>query len=874
MHLKTTLLSLSIILFSLVATSQSTIYTQDFSSQNGKGAIGGSPSITIDTSDVTWSVDTSDVNFQDASDYIQVVSEKLEFRDTEGNAKWISSAITITNLISLTLSIDLSEVGTMESSDTISVYYKIDNGSETLVRLINDDFTSVTLTDTALSGTGDALYIIVYAKNGADTEKHRIDNVTVKGSCGSSPTESSNFAASTNVNAATLTWTAPTCSDSVMIVAKLSSTISGTPTGDGSSYTSDNDFSGSGTAFDGGKVVYKGNGTTVSISNLTTASTYYFKIWSRTGSNWSSGSEINATVPYIPKLLIAEVADPSDLITGRFVELFNADTLTIDFSSLEFNVCRETNGGGSFTCEKITGTLSPGNYYVIANNASAFSTQYSKTASATFGNTSGNGDDGYFLYVGGDNSSGTLLDAYGVVGEDGSGKTWEYTDSRAYRDSNHSATNATWAASEWTIVGSTASACEPFDHSSAFPEITIESNFSLVEGIYRTLNINGSSIEVTASGDIYVLNKLKLKNGLLNMNSNKLHLGTTEYDCSVTDASSSSYIYGGTVRYYVNSSMGTYKFEIGTAGTEYSPVDIAFNSSTLASTAYLEGAASNSKHPNLPSHVVSYLDRNWTVEATGITSLNYDVDLVYVDDDIQGTESTLLPVKYSGSTWTAPGTVGNGNVDTVGSGSVTVGTNTLTWTGVTSFSIFTGVGDGSPLPVDLLYFNGHKSEEGNLLTWATSSELNSDYFEVEKMSDKGEFMGIGQVGAKGNSNSLSNYEFVDYMGNNSDYSYRLKQVDFNGEVHYSRIIHVQGDQSKSKGISVIGNDQNIWINNLPPDKVIISIINASGHTLNSKAYTGSSSVLFPTAELASGLYIVKISNSQEELFSKKLMINQ
>ncbi len=68
--------------------AQTTIYSEDFSGQNGKGAIGSTGGITVYTSGVSWSVDTSQVNFQDANDYIQVVSERIEFRDTEGLAKW------------------------------------------------------------------------------------------------------------------------------------------------------------------------------------------------------------------------------------------------------------------------------------------------------------------------------------------------------------------------------------------------------------------------------------------------------------------------------------------------------------------------------------------------------------------------------------------------------------------------------------------------------------------------------------------------------------------------------------------------------------------------------------------------------------------
>ena len=101
--------------------SQTTLYTENFTGQNIKGALGSGTSIMIDSAGGYWSVDTINVNFKNASDYIQVVNEKIEFRDTEGNAKWTSPAISITNQFSPTLSIDLSEARTAEGSDSLSI---------------------------------------------------------------------------------------------------------------------------------------------------------------------------------------------------------------------------------------------------------------------------------------------------------------------------------------------------------------------------------------------------------------------------------------------------------------------------------------------------------------------------------------------------------------------------------------------------------------------------------------------------------------------------------------------------------------------------------------------------------------------------------
>ncbi|MBN3034997.1 MAG: T9SS type A sorting domain-containing protein, partial [Bacteroidales bacterium] len=65
---------------------------------------------------------------------------------------------------------------------------------------------------------------------------------------------------------------------------------------------------------------------------------------------------------------------------------------------------------------------------------------------------SGNGNDGYYLYKGGNHTAGTLLDAYGVIGVDGTGELWEYTDGHAVRKRGVTQANATWTDSEWTIT--------------------------------------------------------------------------------------------------------------------------------------------------------------------------------------------------------------------------------------------------------------------------------------------------------------------------------------------------------------------------------------------------------------------------------------
>ena len=94
---------------------------------------------------------------------------------------------------------------------------------------------------------------------------------------------------------ATISWTAPAgCSDNVLVFATNGTFTATTPTGNGGAYT-DNTVFGSGTTFDGGFTVFKGTGTSVTVTGLTNGTTYRFKIFTRNDLNWSNGVEVSCT---------------------------------------------------------------------------------------------------------------------------------------------------------------------------------------------------------------------------------------------------------------------------------------------------------------------------------------------------------------------------------------------------------------------------------------------------------------------------------------------------------------------------------------------------------------------------------------------------
>jgi len=103
-------------------------------------------------------------------------------------------------------------------------------------------------------------------------------------------------------------------------------------------------------------------------------------------------------------LFISEVADPADEYTGRFIEIFNAGPDAVDFNADTYYLSRQSNGGTSWGEVQLTGNVSVGETFVIGG--SAFEAIYGFAPNLQTGILTGNGDDAYFLFRGGNHTEG------------------------------------------------------------------------------------------------------------------------------------------------------------------------------------------------------------------------------------------------------------------------------------------------------------------------------------------------------------------------------------------------------------------------------------------------------------------------------------
>jgi len=325
--------------------------------------------------------------------------------------------------------------------------------------------------------------------------------------------------------------------------------------------------------------------------------------------------------------------------------------------------------------------------------------------------------------------------------------------------------------------------------------------------VFNKLQMNKTGgASTTMASNITAQTSLTLTSGLLKTANYTLTLGTSSSNATVTGASSSSYVVAydnsgtiGYLKHFVNSNAA-YSLPIGDANY-YTPMTFTLSSSTLSSasiTAYTKAV----KVPGLNASLTNYVNRFWEVSPTGITSPTYTMAYTYNNADIVGSETNFKPLKLSSGTWYKPTGCTFLTGTAQGTGALDAGTNTLTWSSLTSFSSFGGAGDQAvALPIELLSFEAKKYQNNVKINWKTASEINNDYFTVERSADGENFDSVSEVDGAGNSTHTISYFLIDTDYKNGINYYRLRQTDYNGTETSSEIVAV--DMTKIQGEKVM-----------------------------------------------------------------------
>jgi photosystem II stability/assembly factor-like uncharacterized protein len=99
--------------------------------------------------------------------------------------------------------------------------------------------------------------------------------------------------------------------------------------------------------------------------------------------------------------------------------------------------------------------------------------------------------------------------------------------------------------------------------------------------------------------------------------------------------------------------------------------------------------------------------------------------------------------------------------------------------------------DTTYIPVELISFIGEFRYDEIVLTWITASELNNYGFEVQRSLDNYNWKKIGFLPGKGTSSEINYYSFSNSIIKTGKIYYRLKQIDYDGNYEYSKVIEVE-----------------------------------------------------------------------------------
>lgn len=94
------------------------------------------------------------------------------------------------------------------------------------------------------------------------------------------------------------------------------------------------------------------------------------------------------------------------------------------------------------------------------------------------------------------------------------------------------------------------------------------------------------------------------------------------------------------------------------------------------------------------------------------------------------------------------------------------------------------------LPIELLSFVGQNKGAYNMITWTTASEINNDYFILERSANGANFEELKKIKGEGNSSKNFDYSYTDMNPKPGVNYYRLKQTDYNGVSKTFKIITV------------------------------------------------------------------------------------
>lgn len=399
---------------------------------------------------------------------------------------------------------------------------------------------------------------------------------------------------------------------------------------------------------------------------------------------------------------------------------------------------------------------------------------------------------------------------------------------------------------------------------------------------YRKLeidNLAGANI----NGSITVGDSLILKNGIVTLGSNNLTLAWNGY---ASKGSPTSYVStNGTGKFrsdYVGGYGKSDTVFIPIGNSTFNPVSIIDNNNNSNYEFRVIDSVTSNYNGYTPidtAYTNGAVNRTWVIGQSNGGANTASISLGWTAANelpfFNRNNSFVSYFNTNDTDWvTLPGTVASGS---------SVFYQTIT--GVTTNNVFTiGSGTGVGVPVTLLSFAATKKLNDVNVTWATATEFNNDYFELERSVDGRTFEVIAKVKGKGTTNLQTNYQYLDtkvakMKRPTANVFYRLVQVDFDGTKTVSRTAVVNMDEqagSQKLTASISPNPfadmTNVFISSPAAEQASLKVTDAQGRLVFEKQIElqeGQNQIIIDELGSArSGIYFVNIITNNESVVQR------
>lgn len=398
------------------------------------------------------------------------------------------------------------------------------------------------------------------------------------------------------------------------------------------------------------------------------------------------------------------------------------------------------------------------------------------------------------------------------------------------------------------------------------------------------LNTVHNGLGLTLNNPISITTKLTLTDGHINNSSANVITMPSTATVQLNAATQDSSFVKGYVAYTVATvSPTTVTFPVGSSTDDFHRADLTITQSAATSTTYTSNYISSSaagvgySYPGsfsatVPVSLVGY----WNITSTASAAIaTASVTLYYETADGITDIPNLTIAKGDPNAWIDIGASGAGAAPSNA-------TSTHNFTGFSFFAWANKTAGSSNLPIELLSFNAvlNNQLQETDLTWTTASEINNDYFTVERTTNGIDFDFVGKVKGAGNSTENLTYTLKDLQPLTGISYYRLKQTDFNGTTKAFTPVPVDNNQRFTFNVfpnPSHGDELFVALSGEISNKEILVVLyNANGQSTYSKVImTGQSNNLIeaidPTNRLAAGVYFV-VASSDNAVYRQRIII--